>query len=183
MDRHRRLTRAEKKIVTRNEALRRRLTRFFTGKPCPLGHVAERNVSNGSCVTCSRLRDQARYVANLKRERARSRIYRAAHPEAVRAASRAWYATNLDRVAASMARGHAKRRSPGCVPPEFNLEETIPFYAEARRRTRETGVLYVVDHIIALCLDGKHIASNLQVLTEAANLEKAKAERADAKRK
>jgi 5-methylcytosine-specific restriction endonuclease McrA len=66
---------------------------------------------------------------------------------------------------------------PGCVPRDFDFAATIPFYKEARRRSRETGVPHAVDHIIALCLGGEHTASNLQVITAAANREKAKSER------
>jgi len=63
------------------------------------------------------------------------------------------------------------------------LEATIPFYSEARRLTRETGKPHEVDHIVALCLGGKHIASNLQVLSRKANREKAKAEQAEGARR
>ena len=30
--------------------------RYFTGKPCKHGHVAERFVSNGGCITCYKMR-------------------------------------------------------------------------------------------------------------------------------
>jgi 5-methylcytosine-specific restriction endonuclease McrA len=63
------------------------------------------------------------------------------------------------------------------VPSDFDFEATKPFYIEARRRSRETGVPHEVDHIHALSLGGKHVASNLQVLTQKANLAKADRER------
>jgi hypothetical protein len=90
---------------------------------------------------------------------------------------RAWRLRHPDTQAAIRGWGNAQQRFPGSVPPDFDVEQTIPFYTEARRRTRETGVLHVVDHIIALCLGGQHIASNLRVITEEANQEKAKTER------
>lgn len=37
---------------TRSEAKRLGLKRYFTGKRCPHGHIAERLVSNGLCATC-----------------------------------------------------------------------------------------------------------------------------------
>lgn len=43
-------------IITRSEARGLGLKRFFSGDACPSGHVAERLVSNGTCVTCSKLR-------------------------------------------------------------------------------------------------------------------------------
>ena len=39
--------------VSREEAAQRGLSRFYTGKPCKAGHVAERYVSNKNCVECN----------------------------------------------------------------------------------------------------------------------------------
>ena len=40
--------------VTRKEAQARGLKAYYTGKPCPRGHVAERRVSNAVCAECHR---------------------------------------------------------------------------------------------------------------------------------
>lgn len=40
-------------IVSKKEAASKGLKRYFTGKPCKRGHVLERLVSTGSCVSCS----------------------------------------------------------------------------------------------------------------------------------
>ena len=42
------------KIISRAEAIEQRLTKYFTGKPCPQGHKDFRIVSNRSCKKCSR---------------------------------------------------------------------------------------------------------------------------------
>jgi len=39
-------------IISRKEAKDKGLLRYFTGKPCPHGHIAERYVSVGGCVEC-----------------------------------------------------------------------------------------------------------------------------------
>ncbi|HFL4765544.1 TPA: hypothetical protein ACG33R_001170 [Escherichia coli] len=41
------------KIITRMEAAQRGLNRFYTGKKCRNGHLAERYVLNGTCVECA----------------------------------------------------------------------------------------------------------------------------------
>src|SRR5579864_4361302 len=51
------------KIVSRQVALRRGLPRYFTGKPCKRGHVAERFTSRCHCLECERLR-WAKYDAS-----------------------------------------------------------------------------------------------------------------------
>lgn len=45
-------------IVPRCEAMEHNLTRYFTGKPCVRGHVAERYVTSGICLECHRLHNR-----------------------------------------------------------------------------------------------------------------------------
>jgi len=40
------------KLVARSEALEQGLKRYFTGKPCGRGHIAERAVSHRGCLQC-----------------------------------------------------------------------------------------------------------------------------------
>ncbi len=46
-------------IITKQQALERELTHYFTGVPCKSGHTARRNVKDNNCVECSRLRSKA----------------------------------------------------------------------------------------------------------------------------
>ena len=55
--------------ITRKTATAQRLKRYFTGTPCPRGHVAERLVSGRRCLECSRERDKGRYAKNPEKER------------------------------------------------------------------------------------------------------------------
>lgn len=42
--------------TARQMARQQGLARYFTGKPCKRGHVAERYLNNGECVICAKLR-------------------------------------------------------------------------------------------------------------------------------
>jgi hypothetical protein len=42
------------KTITRKVALERGLPRYFSGKPCPKGHIAERTAKGATCVECTR---------------------------------------------------------------------------------------------------------------------------------
>ncbi len=44
---------SEPTFLTRKEAALRGLSRFWTGRPCKFGHLAERYVSNRQCVQCN----------------------------------------------------------------------------------------------------------------------------------
>ena len=87
-------------IIGRDEARALGLKRFFTGKPCKHGHVAERSVSSHECMECDRARALEWRAANLEkareRERERARKHRAADPERVRENWRRWRAANLE---------------------------------------------------------------------------------------
>lgn len=58
-------------IITRADARAQGLTRYFTGKPCPMGHIADRYVSTFGCVTCTRIRSDARDAAKSAAFRSR----------------------------------------------------------------------------------------------------------------
>lgn len=85
------------------------LIKYRTDAPCVRGHVADRFVSNGTCVACaeddkvaylSRNRDQARALerawraANAEKIRAQENARRALNPEPRREATRTWRTKN-----------------------------------------------------------------------------------------
>ena len=55
-------------IIKRREAKAKGLKRYFTGKPCPHGHISERNMS-GNCLICKSLR----YESDLRKFRGKRR--------------------------------------------------------------------------------------------------------------
>jgi 5-methylcytosine-specific restriction endonuclease McrA len=103
-------------IITYSEARARRLKRYFTGKPCKHGHIAERNFPAGMCLECARAhsacwtsanrahcRDYLRKWNEDNRERAnkRRRRYEANNPDYMareRARSRQWAAKNHEHL-------------------------------------------------------------------------------------
>ena len=55
-------------IIKRREAKAKGFMTYFTGKPCRLGHVSERYVGGGNCVTCKQLRYDTSAAALLDPE-------------------------------------------------------------------------------------------------------------------
>ena len=54
-------------IITRKQAQEQGLTRYFTGKPCKHGHVAERQTAKGVCEECHRIHRRSKKGAETRR--------------------------------------------------------------------------------------------------------------------
>lgn len=126
-------------VIGRSDARQAGLYKYFTGKPCSQGHVAERFVKGG-CVICkaaqgSRWREdnlerhkdlQSRWYqenkeahrsygyawskANVKRRTAYSFKWRSKNRERVRRVKKLWRDSNQERVSEHERRKNAKRR-------------------------------------------------------------------------
>ena len=93
------------------------------------------------------------------------------HSDKERIACKAWQDAHPDKSAAIGGKSLAIKRG-GSASDIYDIELCIPFYAEARRLSRETGILHHVDHIIPLSKGGLHCQTNLQVLTATENIKK-----------
>lgn len=64
-------------LISRGEAIREGLTTYFTGNPCPYGHIDFIYVSSGTCRTCQRERSREYGRKNIIRmiDKQRVRIY------------------------------------------------------------------------------------------------------------
>ena len=114
-------------IITRDGARALGLKRYFTGKPCTHGHVAERWMSGGKCTVCRREWRAANLEKVKERDRERARRYRAADPERAREnwrrwrdahpqARRMWQIANKDKIS----KRQAAQRRAGRAESELN---------------------------------------------------------------
>lgn len=97
------------KIITRAEAIKQNLPRYYTGRLCKNGHLAERRVGGHGCVSCISSRTKLAtesgyfkeyYQENRENHLARSKVNARNNPESVLKASKAWNARNKDQQAA-----------------------------------------------------------------------------------
>lgn len=63
-------------IITRKQAIQRGLKLYFSGLPCPQGHVAERRLPGSTCVVCFKQFSKEWYAKNRDRKLENSkRVY------------------------------------------------------------------------------------------------------------
>src|SRR5690606_5979493 len=72
--------------------------RYFTGNPCPRGHVAERLVSNSTCMECQREKANERAALNREPSRERARQWAQKNRERNSEKARQWEKDNPERL-------------------------------------------------------------------------------------
>ena len=156
--------------ISRQDAKAQGLKTYYTGKPCKHGHITKRTTSNGRCHACGVEHNRSWQAANpsyskkasLSGERLQKmREYKKANPDRCNAHTAKRRAAKLQRT-----------------PAWADHELIALFYAEAQALTELTGIPHEVDHIVPLqgeTVSGLHVATNLQVITAAANRSKGNA--------
>ena len=160
----------------RAKAKKKGLTRYFTGKPCCHGHLAEKMVSSGRCVVCLRADNLATSAEYQRRKRATDSKWRrkwnryradwmarsrAANPEIFRERNRQWKRANRDAVYADVNARRALKRGQRCNCCSSAALRNIYLRAQLRHAN--------VDHKKPLAIGGKHCCKNLQILSPAAH--------------
>lgn len=175
-------------VATRAEARERGLTRYFTGRACPQGHISERYTSTGNCFDCQKARVAAR---SPDQARAYSSEYAKRNPEKCREAkrrdywenrrqrirkARAWKKSNKPRLKAYRAANKHKAceyaarrraRTEQATPSWADLEKIQRVYRQAQLVNAIWPGMFEVDHIVPLLgstVCGLHVETNLRIV-------------------
>ena len=169
-------------VISLADAKKAGFKKYFTGKPCKYGHVAERHTSSRACTTCRYLQTisetaKNRVVAWVKRNPERRRELRAKsaakNPESTRASKAKYRKLNPDKINASTAKRHATKLQS--IPAWSDPAKIEEFYYTAKMLGMHTGDPYHVDHIVPLrspIVCGLHWEGNLQIMEGVDNLRK-----------
>lgn len=176
------------RIVTRAQALSLGLKRYFTGKPCKHGHIAERTVDSCTCAECNRIisdewnkknTDLKRKLwkdwnkDNKKRLAEKIKVDRVVNPKKYKDRFRKWYDKNPERVRIN---AHKRRDRKAMAVGSFTKDDIKSLLKKQNNKCINCNVLlgknYHVDHIVPLILGGTDWPSNLQILCKRCNLSK-----------
>lgn len=102
--------------ATRKDAKALGLTRYFTGKPCPRGHIAPHRVHTSGCIECVSLYNHTYRKQHQETHREEVRQWRQDNPDLKAAANKAYRAANAEKCYAHNEVLRAKRR--GTLVPE-----------------------------------------------------------------
>ena len=164
-------------IVSRAQAKRDNLSRYFTGLECNRGHLCERFVSNSGCVECAKLSALKRVdkIRACARENARKNQQKRApyiaewhrkNRERIREIAQTWRQKHKDRKNADAAKRRARKK---CACPSWVDLNAI------REIYKNCPDGFHVDHIIPLQSElvcGLHVPWNLQYLPILENISK-----------
>lgn len=182
------------KLVSYKEAITKGLPKYFTGKPCKHGHVAERRVSGRCCTTCANQTsllwaknnpERAKKIvtswniSNREREAQRAKVWRKNNLDTHKRMVKEWREKNAFTYKAYMNLQAVKRyvgqleRTPKWLNKGhlFEIESAYKYCSSLR----EIGLDYHVDHIVPLrgkTVSGLHVPWNLQVIPAKQNLSK-----------
>jgi 5-methylcytosine-specific restriction endonuclease McrA len=179
-------------VISREEARAAGLKRFFTGEPCPRGHIAERYVLKGRCVVCAKEAGAAWIAAHpekaleysrrneakhRERRRAKNRRvkakWRAAHPKENKRRLKEWRDANLEKSRQhSRDWGNANRGKRAATAKQWrqdNPERALELAHEWRERNPERYRIAknAASHrrrVRKLAAEGNHTADDIQAL-------------------
>jgi len=185
--------------ATRAEARMLGLTRYFTGKPCPKGHIAPRRVFRADCEECSKMaikrwqennydrvlelgrleyrRNLVKRKANIKKFHEKNPEYRRIYREKTRDRHPIYLKRYAERYPEKMAlkwrNAGARRRGAG---GKFSKDDISHILRMQRGRCaycrNKLGKKYHVDHIQAVSCGGTNHRSNIQITCATCNLSK-----------
>ena len=159
-------------ILSRKEAKEQGLKYYFTGEPCKHGHLAEKFVSNGTCLVCTRKQAYGWAKENKDKVIENKKRYRKKYKDKEKIAKKLWAQNNKARRTAAQSRREAAKKQR--TPTWANEQDILSWYEVAEVLSR-SGVKFHVDHVVPLqgkIVSGFHVENNMQILPAYINISK-----------
>ena len=172
----------------RADAISKGAKKYFTGRPCKSGHLAERRTSNGNCLVCEAETYQCWAKSNLEKikqaqvksyakhaenRRKKAADYRANNPEAIKLASTK--SKKKNRAYHTYLESQRQQRIRQATPAWLNDSDKdwmVSIYKQSQEIKRQYDVATAVDHIVPIKGEnvcGLNVPWNLRVTTQKYN--------------
>lgn len=154
--------------ISRKQAKELGLIRYYTGKPCKHGHVAERHIISGNCMACFRLRRNKKSVINTKR-------WRRKHKDLKREQERRHRERNPILFQAIYSRRRARMKN---AEGRFEVADIVKLFKKQQGKCAnptcrcDIRLKYQIDHKMPLSRGGSNWPRNLQLLCAICNARK-----------
>lgn len=126
------------RTISRSLAKEQGLKRYFTGKPCKHGHVVERAVANGVCLSCHAVLEKTRRQHNPENSKQiAARSYAKADKAKIAKARREWLAKNPDYY-----RQYVRRHPPKKPDPVKERLRARRYYNSNKEKCQQTARAY-----------------------------------------
>jgi 5-methylcytosine-specific restriction endonuclease McrA len=163
-------------VITRKEAKKRGLTRYFVNKPCPKGHVSEHKVSNYECVACHKLYEtsyNAVYRTVHKKELTqKKRQYYLTNRDVIINKTLKWQKDNPDKVSQKIRNRRCLKRASSGEYVNYSIVWMLcdGYCYLCGQSINKNQVVY--DHVIPLSRGGAHSYDNLRAVHRSCNCRK-----------
>jgi hypothetical protein len=161
-------------LISRQDAISQGLARYFTGKPCKHGHIAERYTCNKTCCVCGNqgaVKTKTKKPLKIYEE---NKKWRQSNPDKALGYTQKYVQKNRDKRNLWTANYREAKRTPAWLT-EIDHERIANVYKLATLQSKITGTTWHVDHIIPLrgkYVSGLHVPSNLQAIPGVDNVRK-----------
>ena len=83
-----------REVISRKDAIAKGMNRYFTGKLCKHGHLAERSVFDHACVPCRNEERLKTHIRNIEKDKARDAKYYQENKERLDEINKKWRKDN-----------------------------------------------------------------------------------------